>query len=85
MLIDRLIIGVAALALVVAGVAREGETTLQSAAAASARNFGAALDPGDFDKKPYVKLGSITPENQMKWAIVEPRQGEFNWDGADYA
>jgi hypothetical protein len=52
------------------------------------RYFGAALDPGDFDEKTYMELateqlGSVTPENQMKWAIVEARQGEFNWDGAD--
>lgn len=88
MRIERLIIGMAALGLVVAGVARAGETTLQSAAAASGRYFGAALDPGDFGEKPYVKLaaeqlGSVTPENQMKWAVVEPRRGDFNWDGAD--
>jgi endo-1,4-beta-xylanase len=88
MRIERLIIGVAALGLAVAGIARAGETTLQSAAAASGRYFGAALDPGDFDEKPYLKLateqlGCVTPENQMKWANVEPRRGDFNWDGAD--
>jgi hypothetical protein len=52
MRIDRLVIGVAALGPVVTGVARSGETTLQLAAAASGRYFGAALDPGDFDEKP---------------------------------
>jgi endo-1,4-beta-xylanase len=90
MSIERLFIGgAAALGLFVAvGVARAGETTLQSAAAASGRYFGAALDSGDFDEKRYVRLateqlGSVTPENQMKWADVEPRRGDFDWEGAD--
>jgi endo-1,4-beta-xylanase len=88
MSIARGIVGVAALGLAATGAARAGETTLQSAAAASGRYFGAALDPDDFDEKPYVKLateqlGCVTPENQMKWANVEPRRGDFNWDGAD--
>src|SRR5271155_3804561 len=88
MSIARLILGVTILGLAVAGAARAGETTLQSAAAASGRYFGAALDPGDFDEKPYLKLateqlGCVPPENQMKWANVEPRRGDFNWDGAD--
>ena len=84
MRIERSIIAMAALSLglFVAGVARAGETTLQTAAAASGRYFGAALDPGDFDEKRYVRLateqlGSVTPENQMKWADVEPRRGDF--------
>ena len=64
------------------------EATLQSAAALSGRYFGAALDPGDFDEKPYAdlasrQLGAVTPENQMKWASVEPLRGSFNWRGAD--
>jgi endo-1,4-beta-xylanase len=88
MSVARLIIRAAILGLVAVSDGRAGETTLQSAAAASGRYFGAALDPGDFDEKPYVKLateqlGCVTSENQMKWANVEPRRGDFNWDGAD--
>ena len=25
----------------------------------------------------------LTPENEMKWQVVEPQQGTFNWTGAD--
>jgi endo-1,4-beta-xylanase len=25
----------------------------------------------------------LTPENEMKWQVVEPTQGNFNWTGAD--
>jgi endo-1,4-beta-xylanase len=25
----------------------------------------------------------LTPENEMKWQVVEPTQGTFNWTGAD--
>src|SRR5271166_4178003 len=44
-----------------------GETSLGAAAAATGRYFGAALDPGDFDEKPYRELAvsqltCVTPE-----------------------
>ncbi|CZT20884.1 related to Endo-1,4-beta-xylanase A [Ramularia collo-cygni] len=28
-------------------------------------------------------FNSITPENAMKWASIQPSQGQFNWAGAD--
>jgi endo-1,4-beta-xylanase len=68
--------------------AEAGEVTLGSAAAASGRYFGAALDPDAFDEKPYRELAasqltSVTPENAMKWESVEPVRGQFRWRGAD--
>jgi endo-1,4-beta-xylanase len=81
----------ALLALASSGAAAAGpapDATLGSAAASAGRYFGAALDPGNFDEKPYrnlatTQLTSVTPENQMKWGVVEPQRGEFNWRGAD--
>ena len=65
-----------------------GEATLGSAAASTGRYFGAALDPGYLDEKRYrdlaaQQLTSVTPENQMKWGVVEPTRGSFDWRGAD--
>ena len=68
--------------------ASAGEATLGSAAALADRYFGAALDPDYLDEKPYrhlatTQLTCVTPENQMKWGVVEPLRGSFNWDAAD--
>ena len=65
-----------------------GEVSLGSAASASGRYFGAALDPDALDEKPYrslavTQLTSVTPENAMKWESVEPLRGQFNWKSAD--
>lgn len=78
---------VLALAFAVAA-AKAGEVTLGAAAGRSGRYFGAALDPGALDEKPYrvlaaAELTSVTPENAMKWEEVEPARGEFHWDEAD--
>src|SRR5271155_5654639 len=64
------------------------EATLGSAATSAGRYFGGALDPGAFDERPYRELAasqltSVTPENAMKWGLVEPLRGEFDWKGAD--
>jgi endo-1,4-beta-xylanase len=29
------------------------------------------------------QFSTLTPENDMKWQIVEPTQGQFDWTGAD--
>ena len=65
-----------------------GEARLGAAASAAGRYFDAALDPGDFDERPYHELAvkqltSVTPENAMKWGVVEPQRGHFDWKGAD--
>jgi endo-1,4-beta-xylanase len=79
----------AALALICAlGAAQAGQVSLGSAAAASGRYFGAALDPDAFDDRMYHDLAArqltcVTPENAMKWALVEPARGQFDWRSAD--
>jgi endo-1,4-beta-xylanase len=84
--------GLAAVALALAawglaGPSAAADATLGSAAA-SGRYFGAALDPAYFDEKPYRALATkeltcVTPENQMKWGLVEPLRGMFDWKAAD--
>ena len=71
-----------------AGPSAAADATLGSAAASSGRYFGAALDPAYFDEKPYRALAAreltcVTPENQMKWGLVEPLRGMFDWKAAD--
>jgi endo-1,4-beta-xylanase len=89
----RMTNGLAWLALTLAAAplaarASAAEATLGSASAASGRYFGAALDPAYLDERPYrdlatTQLTSVTPENQMKWGLVEPLRGTFDWKGAD--
>jgi endo-1,4-beta-xylanase len=80
------------LTLAASGLADPGsaaEATLGSAAASSGgRYFGAALDPAYLDERPYrdlatTQLTCVTPENQMKWGLVEPARGTFDWNAAD--
>ncbi len=80
-----------ALTLAASGLADPGsaaEATLGSAAAGSGRYFGAALDPAYLDERPYrglatTQLTCVTPENQMKWGLVEALRGTFDWKAAD--
>jgi len=77
-----------ALTLGVGAAGESGEAALGSAAAESARYFGAAIDPDALDERPYrdlaaTQLTSVTPENAMKWESVEPLRGEYDWARAD--
>jgi len=51
--------------------------------------LGVAVEPDYLDDQKYAdtlvnyKFDSLTGENAMKFAPIEPNQGEFNWDGAD--
>jgi endo-1,4-beta-xylanase len=29
------------------------------------------------------EFDNVTPENEMKWGVVEPNRGQYNWSGAD--
>jgi endo-1,4-beta-xylanase len=80
-----------ALALLPRADANAGEPSraaLGAAAAGSGRYFGAAIDPGALDERPYPELAaaqltSVTPENAMKWGSVEPQRGQYDWREAD--
>ena len=69
-------------------VGQTGEATLGRGRRRSGRYFGAAIDPGALDERPYrelaaAQLTSVTPENAMKWGSVEPQRGQYDWREAD--
>lgn len=70
-------------------VKRWANQTLQgSAEAANKTYFGTAFqsyynaDPA-YSNILNTQFGQFTPENEMKWEVIEPSRGVFNWTGAD--
>jgi endo-1,4-beta-xylanase len=62
--------------------------TLRGLAAKIGLRFGTAVIPFDLDTPAYNDIVSgqfsvVTPGNEMKWGVVEPEQGVFDWSGAD--
>ena len=50
--------------------------------------IGTAATPSDLSDPTLSQITSsqfsvLTPENEMKWQVVEPQQGSFDWTGAD--
>src|SRR5487761_503968 len=63
-------------------------TALRDLAAPIGLRFGTALIPQDIETPSYAAIASsqfsvVTPGNGMKWQIVEPQQGVFDWSQAD--
>ncbi|RKK86457.1 hypothetical protein BFJ71_g13778, partial [Fusarium oxysporum] len=64
-------------------------TGLQAAMKAAGKQyFGTALtvrnDQGEINIiNNKNEIGSITPENAMKWEAIQPNRGQFNWGPAD--
>jgi endo-1,4-beta-xylanase len=62
--------------------------SLRDLAARISMRIGTAVIPFDLDNAPYAKVlaeqfSVVTPGNEMKWGVVEPAQGQFDWSGAD--
>ena len=67
---------------------RNSDTTLKGLASKNGKYFGTATQSFQFADKPYraqvdSQFSAITPENEMKWEVIEPTEGNFNWTGAD--
>jgi len=50
--------------------------------------IGTAAAPDDLSDPTLSQItggqfSALTPENEMKWQVIEPQQGTFNWTGAD--
>ena len=61
---------------------------LREAAAPTGRHIGCALQPAQlhddaFREAAAANFDSLTPENQMKWEIVEPQPGQFAFQAAE--
>jgi len=51
-------------------------------------HIGTAATPADLSTANLSTITSdqfsvLTPENEMKWQVVEPQEGQFDWTGAD--
>jgi endo-1,4-beta-xylanase len=62
--------------------------SLRDLAAGVGLRFGSALIPQDIETPSYAAIAGsqfsvVTPGNGMKWQIVEPEQGVYDWSQAD--
>ncbi len=68
---------------------QQGEPdSLRALAAKIGLRFGTALVPQDIETPSYAAIAGsqfsvVTPGNGMKWQIVEPTQGSYDWSQAD--
>src|SRR4051812_13298744 len=89
-------LGAAALAALLAGglaavpsAATAHEEGLRGAARGTGVRIGTAVDTtalaGDAQYRTAVgrEFNTVTPENVMKWEVVEPTQGHYDWSQAD--
>ncbi|HEV7138298.1 MAG TPA: endo-1,4-beta-xylanase [Steroidobacteraceae bacterium] len=91
---SRLIAAAAAGAFALAGAAtavaapNPSSDSLRDLAAQVQLRLGTAATPLDLSDPTLSQITAgqfsvLTPENEMKWQVVEPQQGAFNWTGAD--
>ncbi len=71
-----------------AGTTTDASPTLRQAAEQTHRHIGAAISTRYFDEPNYEAVAarqfdSITPENEMKWESIEPRENIFAFQGGD--
>lgn len=89
----RLMAASAAGVLLLVGAASAQETgtdtaTLRALGARVQLHVGTAAIPNDLSDPAFAQITAdqfsvLTPGNEMKWQVVEPTQGVFDWTGAD--
>jgi endo-1,4-beta-xylanase len=89
----HLIVAGAASVLALAGAASADEastsaSTLRALGAQVQLRIGTAAIPNDLSDPTLSQITAdqfsvLTPGNEMKWQVVEPQRGTFNWTGAD--
>lgn len=89
----RLMAAAAASVLALAGTATAveestNESTLRALGAQVQLRIGTAAIPSDLSDPALSQITAeqfsvLTPGNEMKWQVVEPQPGVFNWTGAD--
>src|SRR5690349_4549441 len=62
--------------------------SLRVAAAPIGLKIGTAVTPFELDNAAYRKItgdqfSTVTPGNEMKWQVVEPTRGTYDWSAAD--
>jgi endo-1,4-beta-xylanase len=62
--------------------------SLRALAAQVGLRVGSAIMPFDLDNAAYSKIAAeqfsaVTPSNEMKWQVVEPTRGTYDWSGGD--
>ncbi len=63
-------------------------TSLRALGSRIGMHIGSALIPQDIDTPSYAAIAAsqfnvYTPGNEMKWQVVEPEPGVYDWTGAD--
>jgi endo-1,4-beta-xylanase len=81
------VLALAGAATAVAGSSPSSESLRDLGAQVQLR-IGTAAAPNDLSDPTLSQITAdqfsvLTPENEMKWQVVEPQQGSFNWTGAD--
>jgi len=72
----------------IADEASTSQSTLRALGARIQLHIGTAAVPSDLSDPSLSQITAdqfsvLTPGNEMKWQVVEPQQGVFNWTGAD--
>jgi endo-1,4-beta-xylanase len=67
---------------------RQPDDSLRGLAAPIGLRVGTAIIPFDLDQPDYAQIAAdqfstVTPGNEMKWQVVEPTRGTYDWSGGD--